>query len=441
MPIDTPHPSYSNFETQWQRIRNTYDGSDAVKKQGTLYLPKLSGQSQPEYDSYKMRAVYFNGIERTVSGLVGAVMRIEPIFKVSDKLRELFTDITDSGVSINNLISIMLKEQILTARQGLLVDYKNRPYLVHYSTEQMINWFENTIVLKETYKPENTDIYKIEFRDQYRELTLSNNEYMGKIWRKSQDGTTWISSELARAESKDRALDFIPFIGISNDGFNLEPSKSDVLALSDMALSLYRTSADLEHGRHYTALPTPWISSANNQTEATLNIGPSKVWLLPENSNAGYLEFSGQGLKALEVGMDEKRSMMASLGSQLLQGQKAGVESADAVRLRQNAEASTLINSVKMVEKAITKALVIMNDWEGLAGSDDISVKLNTDFVDAKMSPQEITAMMGAWQAGGISHDSLLYNFKRGERLEPNVDIQTEKEKIRIEIENEDLMK
>jgi hypothetical protein len=427
MPINTPHPSYSKFEEKWSRTRDTFDGSDAVKEKGEVYLPKLGGQSTKDYEAYKMRAVYFDGVDRTVRGLVGAVMRVNPIIKAPKKLIDLTHDITKTGVSLNNLISLMLKEQILMGRQGLLVDYDERPYLVHFSTEQITNWFKNTIILKES--PEKENNYKIEYQDQYRELTLSDSKYTVKVWKKEKD--VWVAGSDIVATLKNKPLDFIPFVGISSDGFNLEPSKSAILALADMSLSLYRTSADLEHGRHYTALPTPWVTGYDSKSD-TLNIGPSRVWALPDPATkVGLLEFTGQGLKALEVAVDEKKSMMASLGSQLLQSQKAGVEAADTVRLRQNAEASTLISSVKMVEQAITKALNIMSEWGGFNG--DISVKLNTDFVDTKIAAQDITALMSAWQSGAISHDTFLFNLKRGEILEPNVDIKTEKEKISIE--------
>jgi hypothetical protein len=440
MPINSTHHAYEKFADKWERTRDTFDGSDAVKEKGSKYLPQVQGQNKDEYNAYKMRALYFDGVERTVRGLVGAVMRIDPIVEAPNKLKELFGDITNTGVSLNNLISTMIQEQLLMGRQGLLIDYDNsfkRTYLLHYITEQITNWLDDKIILQEASKIPKDDIYDIKYETQYRELTLKDSQYIVNIWTKNTKDDEWVKGDDIVAENKNKTLDFIPFVSISTDGFNLEPSKSSVLSLADVSLSLYRTSADLEHGRHYTALPTPYVTGYEAQDGVKFNIGPSKIWLLPRvEAKVGLLEFTGQGLKALSIGMDEKIAMMAALGSQLLQGQKAGVEAADTVRLRQNAEASTLVGAVKMVEKAITQALVMMNDWSGWGGTDTISVKLNTDFVDSKMSPQEITAMMSAWQGGGISHDSLLYNFKRGERLQPNVDIQTEKDKISIENEN-----
>jgi len=431
MPIDTLHPSYIKYAKQWERVRNTFEGGDAVKKQGEKYLPKLPSQNTSQYEAYKMRALYFDGVEKTVRGLVGAVMRIEPIIEAPPKLIDLFSDITNTGVSLNNLISIMLQEQILMARQGLLIDYNERPYIVHYATEQITNWFDDKIILKEAFKTEKTDIYDVEYKTQYRELSLIDDIYTVNIWQKNEKDE-WIKGEDIVSKNREKPLDFIPFIGVSTDGFNLEPSKSSILSLADVSLSLYRTSADLEHGRHYVTLPTPWVSDIGDVSSGVeLQIGPTQVWKLPgAQSKAGYLEFTGQGLKALDVAISQKMGMMATLGLEL-HDQKSGVEAADTVRLRQNAEASTLVVAVKMVEGAVKKALTIMNDWQG--GTGDISVKLNTDFIDTRMSPQDMTALMSAWQSGAISHDTFLFNMKRGEILEPEIGIKTEKEKIDIE--------
>ena len=203
------------------------------------------------------------------------------------------------------------------------------------------------------------------------------------------------------------------------------------MSLVDTNLSMYRTSADLEHGRHFTALPTPYVTGIDGDSE--LKIGSGSAWILPDSSSkAGYLEFTGQGLQALEKAVDEKRNIMAGLGASLLQTQKSGVESAEAVRLRQNSEASVLVGAVLSVQEGIAKALSIMAEWEGVSG--DIEVSLNTDFSDSKISAENLTALMGAWQSGAISHETFLHNMKKGEVIPDDVSV--EDEKGRIDMQN-----
>jgi hypothetical protein len=59
--------------------------------------------------------------------------------------------------------------------------------------------------------------------------------------------------------------------------------------------------ADLEHGAHFTGLPTPIITGHNLGEDETFSIGSTTAWVLPnEYTDVKYLEFTGQGLGALE---------------------------------------------------------------------------------------------------------------------------------------------
>ena len=427
MGIESKHPLYIETENKWTRVRDSFLGSDKVKSQGEIYLPKLSSQDKDQYASYVMRAMYVNAIKNTVQGLVGAVMRIDPVINAPDRILELSQDITGTGVSLNDFVSNMLSEQLLMGRQGILIDRtEDRAYLSGYTTEQITNWMDNTVVLKETYVAHDiNDYYSMTYEVQYRELMIDEDgKYLVRIWREVQGWGVW--NEIYPTKV-GQSLDTIPFVALSGNELNLNPTQPPLMSLVDTNLSMYRTSADLEHGRHFTALPTPYVTGIDGDSE--LKIGSGSAWILPDSSSkAGYLEFTGQGLQALEKAVDEKRNIMASLGASLLQTQKSGVESAEAVRLRQNSEASVLVGAVLSVQEGVAKALSIMAEWEGVSG--DIEVSLNTDFSDSKISAENLTALMGAWQSGAISHETFLHNMKKGEVIPDDVSVEDEKDRI-----------
>ena len=104
MGIESKHPLYIETENKWTRVRDSFLGSDKVKSQGEVYLPKLSSQDKDQYASYVMRAMYVNAIKNTVQGLVGAVMRIDPVINAPDRILELSQDITGTGVSLNDFM-------------------------------------------------------------------------------------------------------------------------------------------------------------------------------------------------------------------------------------------------------------------------------------------------------------------------------------------------
>ena len=426
--IESRHPQYKSLVQQWKRCRNCYQGEDAVKAQGTDYLPKLSRQSDDSYFAYRQRASFFNAVKRTVDGLTGAVMRLNPVIENGND--EWTKDITGTGVHLNDFVFYLLSEQILMGRQGILVDHNgDRPYLTGYTTEQIPNWMDDRIILKEEYRKTNPDnFYASEYETQYRELLEEDGKYLVRIWKKNAEQVYKVAEEILPSQ-RGKTLSSIPFIGLSVDGINLKPEVPPMLGLADMNLSHYRTSADLEHGRHFTALPTPYVTGVDAESE--LSIGAESAWVLPDpSSRAGYLEFSGQGLRALETAMDQKRSMMASLGAQLLEGQKAGVEASETLRLRQNSEMSALMKAVKTVESGLNHAFEYMTEWEG---GNQISVSINTDFSDTKIAPQVMTALMQAWQSGAISHETFLWNLKRGEILPSGVEIEDERDRINLQ--------
>jgi len=431
MSIESVHPLYIDCKDKWTRVRDSFLGSDTIKEKGEVYLPKLGSQDKDEYSSYVLRAMYVNAIKNTVQGLVGAVMRIDPVIEAPNRVMELAEDITGTGVSLNDFISNMLSEQLLMGRQGVLVDRtEDRAYLSGYTTEQITNWMnDDVIVLKETYlQNDSQDPYEMEYMVQYRELLIDEDgKFLVRIWR---DNNGWSIVDEVYPTKVGQALDEIPFVALSGNELNLNPTQPPLLSLVDTNLSMYRTSADLEHGRHFTALPTPYVTGIDAESE--LRIGSGSAWILPDSSSrAGYLEFTGQGLQALEKAVEEKRGIMASLGASLLQTQKAGIESAESIRLRQNSEASVLVGAVLSVQEGIAKALGILAEWEGVSG--DIKVALNTDFVDTKIESDDLTALMGAWQTGAISHDTFLYNMKKGEILPDETTIEDEKDLIDLQ--------
>ena len=72
-----------------------------------------------------------------------------------------------------------------------------------------------------------------------------------------------------------------------------------------------------------------------------------------------------------------------------------------------------------------------MARWEGL-NENEVHVELNMDFVDVRIPHQEIIALVQAYQMGGISMDTLLYNLKQGEVIPDDVSIDDEREKIEM---------
>jgi len=190
-------------------------------------------------------------------------------------------------------------------------------------------------------------------------------------------------------------------------------------------LSHYRSSADLEHGRHFTALPTAWVKGAPAGT-AELTIGSPVAWLLSEHGAAGYLEFTGQGLGELRLALVQKEKQMATLGARLLEPLAPVPETATAVRLRHGGDHAALATLALAASQGLTQALRWHGWWRGAPDVEAVGAVLNRDFIEARLSPDEQRALVLTWQSGLISKWSVLHNFKQGELLPPGRTIEQE---------------
>jgi len=209
-----------------------------------------------------------------------------------------------------------------------------------------------------------------------------------------------------------------------------------MLDLIDVGIGHYRNSADYEHALYLTAQPTPVAIGNINEKQKPTAIGSGAFWILPEGSQAQFLEFSGAGIEAQRQAMLDKEDRMASLGARMIHDGKNRNEASDTAKMRGKGEMSLLTNVVNMAEAGIERALRIAAEW--VTGKpDDVEVKLNRDWIETKMDAQTLTALVKAWQSGGMSHQTLYENLQTGE-IAP-VDRTFDEEKDLIEEEGGDL--
>jgi hypothetical protein len=215
-------------------------------------------------------------------------------------------------------------------------------------------------------------------------------------------------------------LDFIPFVFCGVRAIGSDCEKPPVLDLAEVNLSHFRTVADLEHGAHFTGLPTAVVtgySVPRNEQGAALEsfyIGSATAWVFPDpTAKATFLEFSGQGLGALENRETKKEEQMAALGARMLAPEKKQAEAAETAAIHRAGEASVLASLANTVSAALSRALQIAAEWAGIAG--DVVVKLNTDYYPVEMDSLTLTALVASWQQGAISYETLFDNLKQGE--------------------------
>jgi len=448
MPVNSEHPDYIKNLPKWKKNRTIVEGEDAVKEAGVIFLPMLEGQESMNtltgnsYNNYKDRASFFAATARTVDGIEGAIFRKDPVITFPESRKDFLDSVGKEGAPLNTFAKKVVNNTLITGRHGVLLDIAENaianqaPYFSSYNAESIINWKTKKvngkeqvvlIVLKEdSLEDDSSDPFVMKKKEQLRVLHLGIQKedtvggalyYFVEIYEK-QEGVNkdrYLLIKTIVPKIRGQRLDYIPFVFFGPKELSVDVQKSPISDIVAINISHYRSSADLEHGRHFTALPTAWVAGFPIKTE--LKIGSTVAWVSEDpNAHAGFLEFAGQGLGAIENALKDKAMQMAVLGARLLEEPKKAVEAAETHIIRKGGEESVTASLSHTISAGFTKLLEWSAEWMGLAEK-DISCELNRDYSSVEITPQMLLALMSALQSGNLSKDTWIYNLQRGEIL------------------------
>lgn len=450
--VESPHPEFKRYADTWQRIRDCIAGVDQVKNQGVLYLPQLTDMEPADYQSYKRRAKFVNFTKMTSEMLQGFIFKRDPQVEAPDDLEDFLNDCTLSGKPFEQFMKDVVKDVIDVGRRGTLIDWsedEKAPYCAPYSAEQIINWktmrykgemMLALLVLQEDIPaPEAASpmAFSHESISQWRVYRLDaaaggdgDPLVICDVWQKDdKDKFTKVSSEIPtrRGDSLHR----IPFV--FHGAVNLEsdidpPPMGDI---SDLNIKHYCLSADLENGRHFCGLPTPYAICFDMEDGENLRVGSSLVWTSNnEKAKAGYLEFHGEGLKSLETGIVETEEQLAAMGARMLEKQK-GDEAYQTVLMRQSGQMAALIGTSTACSDSLTLVLQWAEWWLSTVKEpedleDSVEVDLNADFIDVQLNRGEIQEMWTVCQQGGISRQTFHDFMQKAEIIPAERDLDEE---------------
>lgn len=420
------HPEYLNMAAAYKRIRDCYDGEDAIKNAAEVYLPKLTGQTPQDYANYKYRALFFPITGKTCSSMVGMALTKPPKLEYPDLLQSYFVD-SESGYQFTEFTASTFSEIILMGRYGVLVDApeapkEGEPYLVQYKAENVINWTVDedtgkllTLLLREYVEeaiPDERFAKKVVVR--YRHCFIgADNIYYYEILNEDLEITKAATAPVFTGST----IDYIPYIPFGSSGVHMHVDKPPMQDISTINISHYLTSADLEWGRHIVGLPTPVVSGVDSGT--SLKIGGTAAWVLPVvEAKAYYLEFLGQGLGSLEKAMTDKVALMSTMSARLVDSSTRGSEAAETVRLRYMSESASLIHIITAVESGFNMLYNMLAKLKKV--QEKVSIKFSREILGTQISFKDLAVLFEAYLNGSISKETLLYNLRRLDAVDPN---------------------
>ena len=463
------HPQYEYWQKSWKTLRDTSRGSIAVKNERKTYLPELNDQTDAEYNSYLDRATYFNMVGRTINGLTGTIFQRAP--KVQDLPKRLLSstsNITQDNKSLNDFSKLIAQEVVTTGRYGVLLDMpsfsESEPYMQGYVTENIRNW---RVGKGPNGKERLVEVVLVEFEDRsdsanpalhreverYRVLRLGpilkaegeeddgvveygyqQHVYRSNLRSTGGGGTSYgfpdlngLPDEIITPRNRGNVFDFIPFCFFGPWSNDPDVDKPPLLDIADLTLSHYRSYAELEHGRFYTAMPVYFAHVANGDGSAEYSVGPNTVWEVTGEKSPGIMEFHGSGLVFLERALDQKEHQISSLGGRMLGVRTAAVaESDNTVALKEKNERSLLLNITNVINNGLTKLLYWYALWKDVSENQakKIKMELNQDFLLDKMSAREFRAIAMMYSDGMLPLDVFYSYFQKTEIIPHDVSLE-----------------
>ena len=432
---------------EWTLINDCIKGQKQVKSKRELYLPKPSGDLDPEYaetryKAYLTRALFYNGTGRTADGLVGQVFGKDPDIALPPELQPYEADIDGYGTSITQQSKLTLKQNVSIGHGGLLVDYpkadkvvtladvrqgKYRPRILNIDADRIINWrivniggeskLEMLVLQEEIVTSD--DGFEMETEPRWREYRLRQDNgglYVTVTVWKENNGDSGSNKEQFVIESgPDRViaggknLDTIPFVFFG--ALNNEPTidKPPMLDLANLNIGHYRNSADYEESVFIVGQPTPVFTGltqdwVDNNIKGKVVLGSRAAIGLPENSTAELLQANPNSMPY--EGMKQKEDQMKSIGAKLIEPGFTKT-TATQVLVDASSESSILTTATENVSVAYETALKFFILFLGGSPEQEIVFQLNTDYDVDRMDAQERAQLILEWQSGAITWDEM----------------------------------
>lgn len=437
MAVNAKHPEYSKNLTKWQLMRDALAGEVAKEK----YVPKLSDQEVEEYSAYVGRAEFYNATARTQVALTGLLFAKPPKVELPEALKSIGENISLDDDTLEALAKNIANECLSVGRCGVLVDLPSvekaeyskleaerlnlRAYATLYKAENIINWkttkingsnVTSLVVLTETYDEPTQDEFVDKIKTRYRVLDLHEGYYRQRVFSETKAGNFEVVSEIYPS-ANERKLEYLPFTFFNVNDLKTAVEKPPLLDLAKVNISHFRSEVDLEHGTHFTALPTPYVTGYQGESSEKLKIGSTAVWVINDPSaKVGFLEFSGAGLSTLENRIAVKEKRMSILGARLLLDEKKTAEATETLQMRKSGENAVLTNVASTISEGIVSFLKDIAFFENIAG-ENLIYEINTDYNLTMIEPQLLAQIIAGIQSGDIPNEVLYDALLKGELM------------------------
>ena len=371
------HPNYQAQKVDWDRVRDAVQSESVIKSKGIKYLPRpagMTGEYADAYDAYLERAHYPQICAYALQGALGVIITKLPEFNVPPQLEYILKEATKDGSTIQQLFMDLVVEILLTSKCPVIVDISpetNQFKFVRYSAESFINWKEEVVkseknmvlgVLREQV-PNTDDIFSHDVVDVYRVLSLdAQGHYTSKLFT---DAGSEIMDAFTKPSYMGKFIDELPLFIAGSINNSTDSQPIPLLSVANCSIQIYRKEADLANSEYLSCNPTLCMVGASNDDDLPNVVGSSVMIVLPDpQARIFYTVTDTAALQHVKTHIDDLYEEAIRHGVAILDTRK-GVESAEALRIRQSTQSASIYSIYLSALNAIKDGLQLMCKWGG----------------------------------------------------------------------------
>jgi len=397
--------------------RDCFEGQFALHDKTTQYLPKAPGEDPINYNARLKRSVFFNMFRTAIEGLVGFIMRKDPVLgeDVPGVIATDWENIDLAGTHGDVFLRDLLQDAMIDGHALILVDYADtgglvptrgeeqaygmRPYWVPIRKGQIVSFRESNengqtiltqLVIRETTMvPEG--VYGEKEQTVYRVLANEGGVVTWRVEMITKENTVQIMSNGVFRNQVE-----IPVAEVVTSGrvgrLVSRPTLEDVAYLN---IAHYQQYSDYANSMHKTCVPI-FTVSGGGESEGPLVLGPDTSFQFTSpDAKAAYVSHDGASLGACKLALDDLKSDIGTASLAMLAPQKRAAETAKGKEIDKGASDSKLSVTARGLQDGAERALGFHARFRGIKTGGG-SLTINREYTDMSMAPEMLTALSGA---------------------------------------------
>lgn len=454
---------------RWQKCRDVYAGSEAVRGGGVKYLPQFAGESTSLYEARKTIAALFNGYARTVLASVGLLCDPEPVLseKMPTTLAAMWENVDGAGMHGAVFTRHLTTAAVVDGFAGIITEYPRlndpridrskaslaatraletgealdaadvaalglRPYFILVKVDDVLPIYETvngkrTLVLlvRREYVTERKGRFGLQTLQRFRVYELTPKGVMYERWTADSDLASGAKPKRDEGPTLMRNLKGIPWSPLAaGELLSANEYKPTLLDLADLNITHHRIATGILSLEEQACVPTPVrIGCPPIRTLADgtpvypeLVTGPGNTIEVPATNGVSepvyYLSPPVDVLDPAMTSLENCKAEMGAMGATFLAPEPRAQETATAHRMDAAAERATIGTVSRGLKDCLESAFGFAGQYIGETAGE---VTVNKDFIGEGVDPALAAVMTAAYQSGGIDFAEYRHFLQTGQ--------------------------